>query len=58
MIIIIMIIIIIIIIKCYSENSVNLGPIIVDIITKKKKKIDVPVGTDLAMPAFHTQVIL
>ena len=36
--------------------SVNLGPIIVDLITKKKKinKIDVPVGTKLAMPAFHT----
>ena len=37
--------------------SVNLGPIIVDIVTKNKIKIDVPAGTGLAMPAFHTQVI-
>ena len=44
-------------IKLDMTPSVNLGPIIVDIITKKKKKIDVPGGTKLAMPAFHTQVI-
>ena len=39
--------------------SVNLGPIIVDINNKKEKekKIDVPVGTELATPVFHTQVI-
>ena len=39
--------------------SVNLGPIIVDIITKKEKgnKTDVPAETELAMPEFHTQVI-
>ena len=46
-------------IKLDFAISVNLGPIIVDIITNKKNnnKIDVPVGTELAMPAFHTQVI-
>ena len=42
-------------IKLDFAPSVNLGPIIVDIITKNK--IDVPFGTKLAMPAFHTQVI-
>ena len=35
--------------------SVNLGPIIVD---NNKKKIDVSVGTELAMLAFHTQLII
>ena len=44
-------------IKLDFTPSVNLLPIIVDIY-KKKKKIDVPVGTELAMPAFHTQVII
>ena len=33
--------------------SLNLGPIVVDII----KKIDVPVGIEVPTPAFHTQVI-
>ena len=38
--------------------SVKLGPIIGDInLKKKKKKIDVPVGPKLAMPAFHKQVL-
>ena len=44
-------------IKLYFTPSVNLGPIIVDIITKNKNKKDVPVGTELAMPAFHLKVI-
>ena len=37
--------------------SGNLGPIIVDIITKNKNKINVPVGTELATQAFHTHII-
>ena len=41
-------------IKLELALSVNLGPIIVDIITKNKNKIDVPVGIELAMSAFHT----
>ena len=43
-------------IKLDFTPSVNLGPTIVDIITKNKNKIDVPVGTELATPAFYTQV--
>ena len=43
-------------IKLDFTPSVNLGPIIVDIITKNKNKVDVPVGAGLAMPAFHTQL--
>ena len=44
-------------IKLDFAPSVNLGPIIVDIMTKNKNKIDVPVGTELFMPAFYTQEI-
>ena len=36
--------------------SLKLRPIIVDI-NRKKNKIDIPVGTKLAVPAFHTQVL-
>ena len=43
-------------VKLDFTPSVNLGPIIVDI-NNIKMKIDVPVGTELAMPAFHTQVL-
>ena len=39
-------------IKLDLAPSVNLGHIIVDIITKKKNSV--PVGTELAMPAFYT----
>ena len=44
-------------IKLDFSPSVNLWPIIVDIITKNRNKIVVSVGTKLAMPAFHIQVI-
>ena len=51
-------------IKLDFTHSVNLGSISVDIITKKKEnKIDVPMGTEIAISClqsqhFNTQVIL
>ena len=45
-------------IKLDFTPSVNLGPIIVYILTKNKNKIDVPVGTGLAMPAVTSHILV
>ena len=42
-------------VKLNLTHSVNLGPIIVNIITNNKNKIDVPVVTELAISCLQSQ---